>query len=388
MTSVSKWPTSRDLVDPKKGPCAVSDLTVFPLVSCMYTQPLVYCAPNMLTMPARRTTSTFGLMFTTQFFWFVKQPTPQSLRTNAESTPTEIVFSKTIAPDVTIRARVDGLFEIELSGLPNCEAVFIPGYEINHGDKIPADHQSAEQRAYSTLLTQLTFVNAFKACFTSAMHHVQHHGISVDPPEVPDNYIPLPGQAAFDNGASFGVHPHLDTRLKPAYDQNFSSKTLVSVETLDFATTQFSFMVNRGETFSLLVDLLYHQHYMFYRHRFAECLIGAWSIIEAALFHLWETYLTKCRESGTDITRTRKQKLTGRDFTASIVQEILNLSGIFSNDEYTKIDEIRKARNNWIHQLVPVSWEQASNALQLCGKMISKAWGIELLLTIARAYSL
>ena len=45
-------------------------------------------------------------------------------------------------------------------------------------------------------------------------------------------------------------------------------------ETLEFAATQFEFVVNRGEDFALLVDLLYHQHHLFYRHRFAECLEG------------------------------------------------------------------------------------------------------------------
>lgn len=75
----------------------------------------------------------------------------------------------------------------------------------------------------------------------------------------------------------------------------------------------------------------------------------AWSIIEAALFREWKDYLDKCKQSGIDISAKRTDKLTGRDFTASVVQETLNLAGVLTNNDYAEIDEVRKARNNWIH---------------------------------------
>ena len=170
--------------------------------------------------------------------------------------------------------RVDGLLELDLSRLPHCAPVLIPGLEIPLGERIPAGHQTAQQRACTSLLAKLKFVNAFKACFTSAMSHVQHHAMGADPPNLPGSYLPLPGRAVFDARAALGFSPHLDAKLRSGYENLSEARTLVRLETLEFAAKRFESVVKHGEEFALLVDLLYHQHHLFFCHRFAECLIG------------------------------------------------------------------------------------------------------------------
>jgi hypothetical protein len=346
-----------------------------------------------MVIPALKTTTTLGLIF--HHYWLVKEPSLASLQADFNAAVTEIVFDKTIAPNVSIRARVDGLFELELSGLENCGAVQIPELALKEGEKISSEYRRAEKQAYQNLISRLKFVNAFKACFTSAMSQVQGHAMPIELPELPMNYVPLKGQETFNQGVTFGANVMLDRKLTANYqelrnlkDNQLPYRTVVTDKTLAFAAEQFEAITKLGENFALLVDLLYHQHYLHSCHRFSESLLSAWSITETCLNQLWETFLSQRLESGIQISRERKKKLTGRDFTASIIQETLNLSDILSTDEYTEISKIRKARNDWVHGLKSTSSEEAADALRLCRSMIEKTYGIDLLLNISHGYTM
>lgn len=329
-----------------------------------------------------------------QHFWLVNQPTVEQLSANRQIALTNIIFTRSITQDVRIRARADGLFELELRGLPNCSRVQIPALELNAGGQEPEAYRRAQEKAYHSLLSKLKYANAFKACLTSAMSYVQAHAIGIDQPELPSDYIPLDGPEVFDRGITNNGHPYLDKRLKACYaslleisNDQLSQRSIVKYETLEFAAKQFEEVVNVGEDFALLVDLLYHQHHLYSCHRFSECLIGAWAIIETALHHQWRAYLKRCHNSVNPISVRRMEKLTGRDFTASIIQETLNLAGQLPNDNYVDIYQIRKVRNDWIHKLRPVSSDKASTALQLCRKMVNATWGVDLFLCISYGYA-
>lgn len=155
--------------------------------------------------------------------------------------------------------------------------------------------------------------------------------------------------------------------------------------TLEYAGRLFAEIIERGENFALLVDLLYHQHYLYSCHRFSESLLGAWSITETALFRQWKTYLEKCKSAGNPIARKRMDnKLNdGRAFTASVVQEVLNLAGELSNEEYEQLEAVRKARNSWVHNLLPVTNRQTTQALTLCRAMVKKSHGLDFGLSIS-----
>ncbi len=128
-----------------------------------------------------------------------------------------------------------------------------------------------------------------------------------------------------------------------------------------------------------LADLLLHAFSLHESGKFEASQIIAWTIAEKCLNDLWNTYLYELNEnhtaSGTEgrfINSARKDKLTGRDFTASIISEVLSLSGILPFEMYELTSRVRKKRNDWLHHLGAIGRPDATEALSLAQIMLRK----------------
>jgi len=111
----------------------------------------------------------------------------------------------------------------------------------------------------------------------------------------------------------------------------------------------------------------------------------AWAIIEKLLQLLWERYVEQNHEREIDgvkvnfINKTRREKLTeSRDFNASVISEILSITNTLPFSLYQEITKVRQTRNNWIHDLEPVSREIAETSVSMATKLLNLADGINL----------
>jgi hypothetical protein len=103
---------------------------------------------------------------------------------------------------------------------------------------------------------------------------------------------------------------------------------------------------------------------------------------EACLDQMWERYLDERATQEIDgvqekvINSKRRQNLTGRDYSASVISEILSLGGKLSFGNYTELGIVRSARNNWIHKLNDVDRVIANKALLLAQRMLDQVEGV------------
>jgi hypothetical protein len=113
-------------------------------------------------------------------------------------------------------------------------------------------------------------------------------------------------------------------------------------------------------------------------------LIQAWAVVERILTGVWESYLTENRTRGNEIggrvfiNSDRRDLLTGRDFTISVVSEILSLLGKIPPDLYRRLAPVRQARNRWMHRLAPINAVESAQGLQLAFDLLRHVYGIDL----------
>jgi hypothetical protein len=107
---------------------------------------------------------------------------------------------------------------------------------------------------------------------------------------------------------------------------------------------------------------------------FDTSLIGIWAVIELIIKDLWSEFLTH-----RSLPKKRKEFLTGRDITASILTENLNLHGIISDVLYEDISQARKARNSLMHELSPVDPSICYKAFLAVKELIKIKYGIDIL---------
>lgn len=118
----------------------------------------------------------------------------------------------------------------------------------------------------------------------------------------------------------------------------------------------------------------------FYLHesgKYEASHTAAWTIAERCLNELWNAHLCNLEDqhqaSGSEekfINSVRRQKLTGRDFTASIVSEVLSLSNILPFDMYKLASRVRQTRNDWLHRLHTIDRADASDAVALAQSLL------------------
>jgi hypothetical protein len=113
-------------------------------------------------------------------------------------------------------------------------------------------------------------------------------------------------------------------------------------------------------------------------------LIQAWAAIERILTSVWESYLADNRARENDapgrvfINSDRRGLLTGRDFTISVVSEILSLLDQIPPDLYRRLAPVRQARNRWMHQLTPTSAAESAQGLQLAFDLLRHVHNVDL----------
>jgi hypothetical protein len=84
-------------------------------------------------------------------------------------------------------------------------------------------------------------------------------------------------------------------------------------------------------------------------------LVNAWFVCEREISDRWQEFFesrdTTYDDNRKRINAKRRKLLTGRDFTASVMSNILELIDVFTNEDLQTLNEIRQARNNIAHNL-------------------------------------
>ncbi len=99
-----------------------------------------------------------------------------------------------------------------------------------------------------------------------------------------------------------------------------------------------------------------------------QAFILSWTIIEQYLNYKWNLLIDSKGITG----KRRKKLLKGRDYSISVIIEILNLNDHLSNDELILLNKLRKARNDFMHEMRSIPRDLAQTSLFLARKLIKK----------------
>lgn len=163
----------------------------------------------------------------------------------------------------------------------------------------------------------------------------------------------------------------MDTRLKGRRVVD-SEKVAESVSLLN------EILSNPDQNAMFLVELCLRSCKACEDHNYAFSLVTAWAVVENLLQRLWSRYVDDQRgrqveeDAEVFLNSARREKLTdGRDFTASVISEILSLVDLIPFDLYQVLSKVRKTRNDWMHELRPVTRLDANDAVELAQRMLN-----------------
>ncbi len=114
-------------------------------------------------------------------------------------------------------------------------------------------------------------------------------------------------------------------------------------------------------------------------------IVLSWFIVEAILKDTYSTYLTNLRDSSSRINADRRKFLEGRDFTAGVMSNILEIAEVIDISVLKRIDKLRQLRNDVAHSLNRrnIDMLEALESLQLAIELILKDTTLEMSLNLS-----
>lgn len=183
--------------------------------------------------------------------------------------------------------------------------------------------------------------------------------------------------SVFQMGRHLSSYPH---GMPIEYDSKIMMRQVVPLEVIQHASNMFASVINSPGSEKDLAS--FSKGLGEYKvGNYETSLILAWFITEGSIAYLWERHLDGLNreyENGQKkINRERYDFLVGRDFTISMVANLLELWDVLPNALFKDIDAVRGFRNRIVHKLkyVPNATD-TQLALRTAQVMIERTWKI------------
>jgi hypothetical protein len=238
----------------------------------------------------------------------------------------------------------------------------------------------------------LDFLNAFYLLLDSAMLEVASfayfnlHEITnrdafrvryEDGKSVGENIAIESIASVFQTGRYLSSYPH---GVPIEYDSKIIVRQVAPIDVIQHASTMFASVISSPGSEKDLAS--FAKGLGEYKvGNYETSLILAWFITEGSIAYLWERHLDSLNreyENGQKkINRERHDLLVGRDFTISMVSNLLELWDVLPNSLFKDIDAVRGFRNRIVHKLkyLPNATD-TQLALKTAQVMIERIWNI------------
>ena len=296
---------------------------------------------------------------------------------NAFSEMQEEVLRINITDRLEFRATREGLFAFDFSNWPE----MLPTDEM---DQFFFEHQ------VSSKLAQVSMMNAFLAfVYTFEFQRGVHRMRMLVAPDDLLWFFTFDGRpmtltvrlnSLFQSSDPATYNPGIPTKHDPRL---LLRQQTIPVAIIENAVAALGDLISRFESDGAqLADLFLRASKEYQEYDYPAAMITNWAITEKMLQELWEKYLAdnRTRDGEVFINSDRKKRLQdGRTYSASVLIELLSLLEIIDSSLFSKLMEVRKMRNDWIHSLnSEMTHHDAFLSTEVCESMLGLTRNIEL----------
>jgi hypothetical protein len=275
-------------------------------------------------------------------------------RLPANFAPKQSVVQATLPDNIVVDGLSDGFLVFDFSKNPAyCGGPLPAG--VQFADR---KYQKATERRNNLAQKRAKYMNAFVATLYAGGQDAGH-GFLPQPPVHIGNYL-------------FG--DKVGSRWELTGPCPFGGDRCIPADAICKASEYMNAIFDAyGDDAIELLSLLHGATSHYANHEFSSCLVIGWSVVENLQNRLWREYIDQAAlENGgfTEISRDRLKQLNGRDFSASVVSQLLSLARTIDDGRLKQMNTARKARNDFAHYLKPVSHNVAFVPVSLAAAII------------------
>lgn len=276
----------------------------------------------------------------------------------------ETIYEKKYSIGLNIKAQRGGLIAFDFSGIPG----FLSPEEVDAKRRKDEDWSLARLNAR---IPAGDAFNAYLACLNGAL-------------QSSDKILEL---ECVHNNRLTEVTANLEPLYTPQYQLEDMRRRHVVISAEDIRSAADSLEVllsHKDQQVIKLISLYNWAVASIGQLDFARSLITSWAIVEGLLNVLWNQFILENSEKSPSRTLSpptsgkRAEKLKANTMTAAIRVEILAIANLLTEHEYKYIEQSRKARNDWIHSLKVVSFDDAMYTAFVAALLIKRIYGVTL----------
>lgn len=319
--------------------------------------------------------------------WIGETPQPHSVLKLNPHIHHRMVFSKKLRCGIEVRAHRDGLFLFDFSEWLLAPQVTIPGYTRprESGYRTPPSNADAYRKAEEYAVLRAQAMNTHQACLTAAEREVKHRGAMMGFPVTAWNTekaitFNRPNTYSEDVEDMHSLCRNIINNSLDIHRTKPLPRRLIEIEVVDYSVDLLDkILTDPDGQLMPLVESAYIAACRARDKRFGEAITLGWSVCEQLISILWRKLLDDRRENNSDgMNKDRIKKLTGRDFTASIIVETLEMMGQIDHELFRRLNIARQARNSWAHSLDTPKESQVRVCMEAVERLLLKVKGFSL----------
>ena len=291
--------------------------------------------------------------------WVGEAPLPEQVRVLNPSVHHAAAYRATLRCGIDVRVNRDGLFLFDFTRWLVAPPVIIPGFVKPKAPYYaPRGHQEAEDSAEAAAIIRAQVMNAHQVCLVTARWQLTHSGGSFGYPVTAWNThkaltLDTPPSYWDDVESHHALAQNLVNNKDQVVRERLPSRSIVP---LNIVQRSFAILDDILETGDLTTLRLIEGGFIAMNRRrekrFGEAITLGWTVCEQLISLAWRRMLDGVRNTASDrMSKERRKKLTGRDYTASVMTELLEIHGDIDQEVFRMLDVARKARNAWAHEM-------------------------------------
>lgn len=286
--------------------------------------------------------------------WIDQEPDPESTKSFSQQIYHEVVLEKTLDSNITVQSLRDGTFLFDFSSYPLTPPVTIPGYTnpspgIPH--QVPAETSSAEEVAEKNTEIRASIINVHQVCLTTSERLLKGRsaqmGFPIDAQDTQKgrNFA----EAAHFDGGHGDIHSltrNIANRIYVNSPDRPYPRRVVELDVVKHSLQLLDEILLKNDPSILYMITSLHSAARSYTERnYGESVVVAWSVCEQMISFAWNTLLDD-EQLNERMPSHRKKKLNGRDYTASVITEFLEIMNVIDSETYNLLNTVRKSRND------------------------------------------
>jgi hypothetical protein len=322
--------------------------------------------------------------------WIGEAPHAQQVEFLNPEIHNAVIVEQKLSCGIIAYAYRNGMFLFDFLDWKRGSAVRIPGYTAPEGRyKVSYSHTQAENKAEEIAMLRAKIMNVHQACLSAAENAIKRRSAMMGFPvsawstykaAIPN--LPIHYSDDSEDALTF-VQNAMDNKDRVRRARPYNRRVL-EIDVVQYSFELLDKILQHSNSSALyLVESLFLSACRYRDKCYGESVTLGWLVCEQLISIAWKEYLSKIGSISSDqdrMPKERREKLVGRDYTASMMVEALEMVNIINSKLYRELEIARKSRNKWAHDLRIPHQNEAMICMRAAEALLALILNVKLIL--------